>query len=588
MRPSSRETRVDASDSVAYMPPYAQGRSSALLRTTDFVARSAAVDSTVTVFRNGHVFDGRRHRPDTGVVVGGGRVVAVLPEQELEGYVDRAAVRDLGGGLLLPGFQDAHVHAVQGGLERLSCDLSDLGRPEQYLAAVGRHAAQHPQAQWLTGGGWSISAFGHDGPTAAELDRVVPDRPVFLVNRDHHGAWVNTAALERAGVHRGSADPADGRIERDQDGRPTGLLHEGAMGLVGRLLPEAGEEEKLRAFLEAQRYLHSLGITAWQDAILGDYAGMRDPSDTYLRAATAGLLTARVRGALWWDRERGAEQVPELVDRRARYTQGRLVAGAVKIMQDGIAENFTAAMTSSYLDGCGRRTGNHGLSFVDPAALRDHVTRLDAEDFQVHVHAIGDRAVREALDAFEAARGAHGPRGNRHHVAHIQVVAPADRPRFAALDVTANMQPLWAHLDDQMVDFTLPFLDQEAAGWQYPFGDLARAGARLAIGSDWPVSTPDPLQGIHVAVNRTAHGEAGRAGSEQLLPDQALSLEQAFAAYTSGSAFVNHLDDTGSLAPGSRADLALLDRDPFTADPGEIGAARVVATYVDGAAVFEG
>jgi predicted amidohydrolase YtcJ len=279
--------------------------------------------------------------------------------------------------------------------------------------------------------------------------------------------------------------------------------------------------------------------------------------------------------------------VADLEQRREGYTSGRLVAGSVKVMQDGVAENFTAAMITPYLDGCGCRTANRGLSFVDPAALRDHVTALDAKGFQVHVHAIGDRAAREALDAFEAARAANGPSANRHHIAHLQVVHPDDHPRFAALDVAANMQPLWAHLDDQMADFTLPYLEDEAAGRQYPFGALAAAGARLAGGSDWPVSTPDPLQGIHVAVNRTAFGADGRAGAERFLPEQALTLSQAFAAYTSGSAFVNHLDETGTVTPGALADLAVLDRDPFAADPREVGAGSVVATYVDGVPVFE-
>ena len=214
--------------------------------------------------------------------------------------------------------------------------------------------------------------------------------------------------------------------------------------------------------------------------------------------------------------------------------------------------------------------------------LRDAVTRLDAEGFQVHVHAIGDRAVREALDGFEAARAANGPSSGRHHIAHLQVVAPADRPRFAELDVAANIQALWAVDDEAMSELTLPFLDEELAGWQYPFASLARAGARLVAGSDWPVSTPDPLAALHVAVNRVDPERPG----EPFLPEEALGVEQAFAAYTSGSAHVNHLDETGVLAPGRLADLAVLDRDPFAGDPAGIGATRVVATYVDGRAVY--
>ncbi|HSJ20920.1 MAG TPA: amidohydrolase [Nocardioidaceae bacterium] len=538
------------------------------------------------VFHRGSVFDGHRHRPGVGAIVTDGRVLQVAPDADLD-VPAGAEVVDLRGGLLLPGFQDAHVHPVQGGLERLRCDLSQIDTREGYLAAIRAYADANPDRLWIGGGGWSMTVFGPEGPTAAELDAVVPDRPVFLPNRDHHGGWVNSRALELAGIDRHTRDPVDGRIERDADGNPTGTLHEGAMHLVEALVTDTTDEEYYRGFLNAQSYLHSLGITAWQDAILGDHAGFDDASSVYVRAAEQGTLTARVRGALWWERDRGLEQVESLLERRKVHERGRFVPGAVKIMQDGIAENYTAGMSAPYLDGCGCATSNRGLSFVDPALLREAVVQLDAEGFQVHFHAIGDRAVREALDAVEQARTTNGANDLRHHIAHIQVIRPEDRRRFAALGVAANMQPLWAAYDEQMTEMTLPFLGPERASWQYPFADLARAGTRLAAGSDWPVSSPDPLAGIHVAVNRVVHGEAGRAGWEPFLPEQALTLEQAFAAYTRGSAFVNHLDETGTLAPGRLADLAVLDRDPFLGETGRIAEAAVVSTWVDGARVFE-
>jgi predicted amidohydrolase YtcJ len=543
------------------------------------------MNARAVVFRNGSVFDGRRHREGVGVVVDAGRVVTVAREADLEAPVG-AEVVDLAGGLLLPGFQDAHVHPVQAGLERMRCDLSAVDTREGYLAAVRAYADANPDRLWIAGGGWSLASFGHEGPTAVELDTVVPDRPVFLPNRDHHGAWVNSRALELAGVDRDTPDPPDGRIQRDADGNPTGTLHEGAMSLVERMITDTTQGEYDEAFLNAQAYLHSLGVTAWQEALLGDFAALTDPSSVYVRAAESGRLTARVRGALWWDRDHGLEQVATFHERRRVLERDRFVPGAVKVMQDGIAENHTAGMTVPYLDRCGCTTGNKGLSFVDPELLREAVVRLDAEGFQVHFHAIGDRAVRESLDALEQARTVHGSNDLRHHIAHIQVVHPRDRRRFADLDITANMQALWAAYDEQMVELTLPHLDTERAAWQYPFGDLARAGVRLAAGSDWPVSSPDPLAAIHTAVNRLVHDAPGRAGSEPFLPDQALSREQAFAAYTSGSAFVNHLDRTGMVAPGFLADLVVLDRDPFRTDVREIAEAKVLATYVDGRLVF--
>ncbi|MDX6318604.1 MAG: hypothetical protein QOD35_2004, partial [Nocardioidaceae bacterium] len=329
-----------------------------------------------------------------------------------------------------------------------------------------------------------------------------------------------------------------------------------------------------------------LGITAWQDAIVGSYSHIPDASEAYRALATSGRLTARVVGALWWTRSRGAEQIAELVDRRESLTLPGFSPTSVKIMQDGVAENFTAGMTSPYLDACGHETSNRGLSMVDPAELRGYVTELDRLGFQVHVHAIGDRAVREALDSFEAARAANGPSQNRHHIAHIQLIHPDDVERFAALGVAANMQPLWATHEAQMDELTIPFIGAERAAWQYPFGALVASGATLVAGSDWPVSSPDPLWGIHVAVNRSLPGPDGTPG-EPFLPHQALDVRTALTAYTAGSAYVNHLDDTGRIAPGAIADLAVLDRDITAGPPDEVCTATVQATYVGGVAVYE-
>jgi predicted amidohydrolase YtcJ len=265
---------------------------------------------------------------------------------------------------------------------------------------------------------------------------------------------------------------------------------------------------------------------------------------------------------------------------------GRLRANSVKIMQDGVLETFTGAMIDSYLGPDGRPTDNRGISFVDPVALREHVTRLDAAGLQVHFHAIGDRAVREALDAIEAARQANGPTDTRPHISHIQVIHPNDVPRFAALDVVANAQPLWACHETQMDTLTIPFLGSERSTWQYPFSSLLRSGARLAMGSDWGVSTPNPLLEIEVAVNRIY--PESRDEAVPFLPEERLTLEDAVAAFTLGSAYVNHLDDvTGSIQVGKLADLAVIDRDLFAPDAGPIGDGRVLATFVEGQPVYE-
>ncbi|TDO55019.1 hypothetical protein EV643_101813 [Kribbella sp. VKM Ac-2527] len=539
------------------------------------------------VFVNGPVFDGRRYWPDVSVAVRSGRIVAVAADLgDLRG--SRTEVVDLAGGLLLPGFVDAHIHPVQGGLERRRCDLSPASGREACLHTIAAYALAHPEVEWILGGGWHQPDFPGGAPRAADLDAVTGGRPAFLVNADHHGAWLNSVALALAGVDARTPDPPDGRIERAADGTPTGTLHEGAMDLVGRLVPPTMRAEQVAALTEAQAYLHSLGITGWQDAILGDYANLSDATPAYVELATTGRLTARVVGALWWQRDRGAEQIPELIERRDRLHYPRFRAGSVKIMQDGVAENFTAGMIEPYFDGCGCRTGNRGLSFVDPAALRADVALLDAAGFQVHVHAIGDRAIREALDAFEAARAVNGANDHRHHIAHLQVVHADDLGRFAALGVTANLQALWAVYERQMLDLTIPFLGPERTARQYPFGDLARSGAHLAAGSDWPVSSPDPLAGVHAAVNRRAPAALADGTYDAFLPGQALDLETALAAYTSGSAWLNHADATGRIAVGALADLTVLDRDPFAGPPGAIAEARVRMTLVEGEQVFAG
>ncbi|MFE2323295.1 amidohydrolase [Streptomyces sp. NPDC059385] len=531
------------------------------------------------VFTGGPVHTVDPTRPfATSVAVRGEKIIAVGHDEVHDLIGPATEVVDLRGRLLVPGFQDAHVHPVGAGVELGQCDLSGATEASECLARVRTWADAHPDRPWITGGGWSMETFPGGTPNRELLDAAVPDRPVYLVNRDHHGAWVNTLALELAGVTRLTPDPADGRIERGSDGEPSGVLQEGAMTLVARHVPQITLDEQLTGLLRAQEVLHSHGITAWQDALLGEHASTADPAPAYRRAALEGLLTARVRGALWWDRETGLEQVERLLARRDTFTVGRIKAHTVKIMQDGIAENGTAALLGPYLTACGCASANAGLSFIEPAELARIVTRLDHEGFQVHFHALGDRAVREALDAVEAALTANGQRGNRHHLAHLQVVDEADIPRFRTLGATANIQALWAAHEPQMDELTIPFLGPERATRQYPFADLVRSGAVLAAGSDWPVTSPDPLAALHNAVNRKDPG----SDRPVFLPEQRITLNAALTAYTAGSAYVNHLDDTGTITPGRLADLAVLDRDVFSRPVEEIAHAGVLQTFVGG------
>jgi predicted amidohydrolase YtcJ len=515
------------------------------------------------------------------LAVHGGRITAVGSNDAVRQSIGPTTrVIELGGRTVLPGFQDAHVHPIGAGLEALRCSLHEHRGLDAYLTAIKEYAARRPDAEWITGGGWSLDDFPGGTPRAEDLDRVIADRPAFLPNRDGHGAWVNTLALERAGITAETPDPPDGRIERNPDGSPSGTLHEGAAQLVERLIPKDTEAEMLDALAWAQAELHRLGITAWQDAWV-----LRDMIDVYRRFAEQGRLTARVIGAHWWDRTRGPEQMEPWLALREAGAMGRFTVTSVKLMLDGIVENFTAAMSAPYLDAGGNPTSNSGIDFIAPDVLADAVTRIDALGFQPHFHAIGDRAVHNALDAVAAARAANGPSDTRPHVAHIQVIDPDDIGRFGPLEMVANAQPYWAVHEGQMDRLTIPFLGPERSTWQYPFGSLLRAGARLAMGSDWSVSTADPLVQMEVAINRVSDLHRDHP---PFLPDERLTLDQALAAFTIGSAYVNHLDEeTGTLEAGKLADMVVLDRDITSPEAGPLGAARVIATFVEGEAVYD-
>lgn len=515
-----------------------------------------------------------------GVVAGRGSWTDV---RHLVGRTTR--VEDVGGTWLLPGFHDAHVHPVAGGLERLACDLLGLRTVEEYLDAVRAHASRLPEGAWVTGGGWSMDAFPRGVPAASLLDEAVPGRPVHLPNRDHHSAWVSSEALRRAGIDASTPDPPDGRIERDGTGAPTGALHEGAMRLVADHVPPPTADEQLAGLLEGQAHLHSLGIVGWQDALVGDGLGMHDTLGTYVRAHAERSLTAKVVLALWWDRDRGLDQLDDLRARRQVAADAGLRATSVKIMLDGVCETHTAAVLQPYLDAAGRPTANRGLSFVDREVLQQAVTVLDADGFQVHLHALGDRAVRDGLDAIARARAANGDRGNRHHLAHLQIVDEVDVRRFAELDAVANVQPLWACRDEQMERLTLPFLGEPARGRQYVFGSLLRAGARVACGSDWPVSDASPLRGMEVAVTRREPGAS--LSAEPLQPEEALTPVEVLRAYTRGSCWVNGLkDSSGVLEVGRAADVVAVDADLLGTPPSSWVDATVVGTWVDGREVY--
>ncbi len=526
------------------------------------------------------------------IAIDGGTVTAVGSDAEIRDLAGPGTrVIDLAGRLAMAAFGDAHVHAISGGLESLRCNLLGLKTRQQCLDTIARYGAGLPAGAWVLGGGWSMEGFPGGTPTAVDLDPVTGGRPAFLPNRDHHGAWVNSAALTIAGIDATTPDPADGRIERYPDGSPTGTLHDGAMGLVARHVPPNTAAELRDGLAAALTYLHSMGIAHYQDACVGTAGelGISDTYQTYKDAAADGTLTASVTGALWWDRHRGAAQYEDLLSRREAASAGRFRATSVKLMLDGVCESFTAAMGMPYLDGHGHATDHSGIFFIDPEELKSIVRRLSAEGFQLHFHALGDGAVTAGLNALAELPVAEREAG-RHHLAHLQFIAPSDLARFRELGAVANFQPLWAANEPQMLELTLPFVGPERGGWQYQIGGLSRMGAHLAFGSDWPVSSGDPIQEMHVAVNRVLSRTLGRAGSpeceEPFMPEQAVSIDTAVDAFTSGVAYVNHEEDvTGRLLPGLRADVVVLDQDLFTIPASDIGGTSVALTIANGQVV---
>jgi predicted amidohydrolase YtcJ len=514
------------------------------------------------------------------IAIRGERIVAVGTEDEVRDVAGHALQHlHLPGRMVTPGFQDAHVHAAFGARNLLNVNLDDLGTRDEYLERIRSFAASNRDLGWIVGGGWYSPVFGDAGPRASDLDAVVPDRPVFLLNTDVHAGWVNSRALEVAGWSADTPDPFDGYLVRDADGSPTGCLQEGAAyTFLREIVPSPSIEEWKTCLRCAQQHLTALGITGWQDAWVEP-----DLLSAYRELDDAGELAVRVVTALWWDRHRGVEQLDDLLDGRERGTAGRVNARTVKIMLDGCPESGTGAMLEPYEGAYGEAHGT-GISFIDEDVLREAVVRLDAAGFQIHQHALGDRAIRMALDAVDAARAANGMNDHRHHIAHLQLPDPADIPRLRALGVVANVQPYWAQPDPAVETLTRPRVGARAERL-YPIGSIRASGAMMAFGSDWPVSTPNVLRELDVAVHRSA---IGAPDGEVLHPEQRIDFAAALAAFTRGSAYVNHDDEAGVLAVGMRADLAVFDRNLFDRSLGTIADARVEMTIASGSIAFEG
>ncbi|WP_231444687.1 amidohydrolase [Brevibacterium zhoupengii] len=549
------------------------------------------------VYRGGTIHTMDSTTPTTtAVAVHDGTIIA-LGDADCSAVTDTTTeVVDLNGRTLVPGFHDAHAHPVLGGIGLRQCNLDDIHGYQAYLDRIKSYAENNPDKEWIFGSGWYGDVFEGGFPHRRDLDAVVSDRPAAFTSHDAHGTWVNTRALEAAGINRDTPDPDGGRIVKDDAGEPTGLLFEGAIALVADLFPKSTSHDVEEALLSSQTYFQSLGIVGWQDAGIGVLTG--SPHDTYppyLNLVKAQKFSNKVTGALWWDRAVPyAEQITTIIARRDEINaaagereRGTLQATTVKIMLDGVCENLTGALKRSYRG----HDHEHGILMFDAEELKEIVGGLEDHEFNIHIHAVGDEALKQAVDALTQNGGPSPQR--RHQVAHLDIADPAELARMAEAGIIANVQPLWARRDSVLVDTKLPLLNEDQQSNHFIFASMRDAGVRLSFGSDWPVSSPDPIWGMHVAVNRTAphndpHGQDHVAQNEPLLADEKITVEQALRAYTLDAAYANgYADVSGSITVGKSADFALLDRDPFTVESEDLGDILVEATVSAGEEVYQ-
>lgn len=506
------------------------------------------------------------------LAMSGGRVIAIGSTAAILGLAGPGTRRiDAGGRLCLPGFIDAHCHLAEGGLDLVaSADLSTVRTVADLQATLAAHAETWP-GPLVSATGWQPGLFGDENLTRDVVDAVVADRPAILYDSSFHNACVNSAALAMAGLDDTSADPPNGHLVRTPGGRLTGMLHEDAAMWVADRLPQTTAADRRAGALAGMAHANRHGITGIIDPKVTD-----DLSDLWAGLAREDALTLHVAGAgLVRPSDTPAEALDRLTEARLGST-GHWHLNAAKLFLDGVFENRTAALLGPYADPPG---GNAPLMF-DTATLAAHAEALGTARFQMHFHAIGDAAVRAALDTVAAGHARVGRWPSLPQIAHCQLVDPADVARFAALDAMANIQPLWARLDPVIPDIALDMIGPDRRHMTYPFRSLIDAGAPFCLSSDFPVSTLNPFEIIETAITRQARLVDG--AKEPFLPDEALTVAECVAGYTVHASRALWREGAGRLAPGAPADLIILDQDVFTIPPHRIGDTRVLLTLFAG------
>ena len=539
------------------------------------------------MLRNGSVYklDSTESRAQS-LAVGGGTILYVGDDAGVEAFVGpKTEVIELGGKTVLPGFIDSHSHPSGALVQAVAVSLNDLGSLDDYLEAVRRFAEENPAKEAIRGSGWSNALFPLTGPMKADLDAVVSDRPVQLGSGDGHSSWVNSKALEVAGIDRHTPDPEGGVIERDPStGEPTGTLRESATGLVSAVLPQFTVEERMIGLEAFQEMAAKDGVTTARVAAIGlSAAGDFDPSDltAYERMESEGKLRVRFRGSLLVPPDAPIERIAELVAERKKQVGGLFEIDAVKIFVDGVVEGETAYLHQPYA----HRPDYRGELLWEPDHLNEMVAAADREGFTVHIHAIGDAATGLALDAFQFAREKNGRREVRHQVTHLQLVTPADVKRFAELAVIAVPQPFWFSKGGFYDAIEAPYLGEERASREYPMKSFFDAGVTVASASDFPVTIPfSPVVGMKMGITRSSNP----ANPDMVLgPDERVSLEQMIASFTRNGAFAAGLEERlGSLEVGKVGDVVVLDRNLFEVPEEQVGEAKVLLTLFEGREIY--
>jgi predicted amidohydrolase YtcJ len=513
------------------------------------------------------------------IAVRGDKIVAVGDKAKIDAYRGKTTkVIDAQGRLVLPGFTDCHIHFMDGSLGLTRVDLNDSGSVAEIQRRVKAYADSHPQEPWIQGMGWTYPTFKPSGlPDKKILDEVVPDRPVYLVAFDGHSSWANSKALAMAGIDRNTPDPANGKIVRDEKGEATGALKESAGDLIDSKIPKPTRSERLEALRKAIHEANKVGLVRVHSAGQ-DFEYL----DLYDELRKQGALTLRFYVAYFLDPPGLTLDINKKIDAaRRQYNDDWISGGVVKTMLDGVVEAHTAAMLAPYSDD----PSQSGKLFWDPDKYKAAIADLDSRGFQIFTHAIGDKAVRTALDAYQNAAEINHTKDARPRIEHIETISAQDIDRFGKLGVIASMQPLHSYPDDDTLGIWARNIGMERATRPWVWRSIEQKGGVLAFGSDWPVVTLNPWRGVQTAVTRqTEEGEP--AGG--FVPQQRLSLEDTIRAYTLGAAFAGRREKTeGSLEPGMLADFIMLDRDLFKIEPTEIHKTEVVLTAVGGKVVYE-